>query len=597
MLKKRLPEKINTQTYILRLFSAWCLSATFFNAISDDVSGIAEAARTSIFAFLGVFALCFALVSLLGFLLRRFPQADCAVLALSFAAFALLTIMTVQTWYYGLGMAALAALLAFYANQQGWLRLAKPVTSFQKWGAVAVMFVGFVALVGATAIARYKSFTTPNYDFGIFCQMFYNMRKSLQPFTTSERDMLLSHFAIHISPIFYVILPLYALFPSPITLELVQPLILGSAVLPVMLLAKHYRLSNARTLLVCFIALFHPAVVSGTNYDLHENCFLFPLLLWVFYCFETNRYILLAVFSVLTLTVKEDAAIYLVFFALYVLLSRGRPFTAAVFACGATIYFLAAVYLLTKYGNGVMSSRYENYLPQGGSLIDVIKNVLVAPGFVFTQLFVDKEGGYAAKLLFILQIFAPLAFLPFAVKKVSRLLLVLPMVLVNLMTVYPYQYDIGFQYHFGVLAFMVYLSVMNLADMPKPTAKKFLAVSASVTAVLFVVAALPRCSYYFKKYSGNRSDYAVMNEALAEIPDDASIICSTYLLPRLCQRDEIYEDWYHTPDATTESADYVILDMRYDCEDYRNLYRDMGYTNVRFVSNNGKALLCVMQKP
>ena len=29
------------------------------------------------------------------------------------------------------------------------------------------------------------------------------------------------------------------------------------------------------------------------------------------------------------------------------------------------------------------------------------------------------------------------------------------MVLMNLMPVYPYQYDIGFQYHFGVTAFLV----------------------------------------------------------------------------------------------------------------------------------------------
>ncbi|MBQ6065982.1 MAG: DUF2079 domain-containing protein [Clostridia bacterium] len=597
MLKKRLPENINWEKYVLRLFSAWCLTAVFFNVSGNGTLALDFAAGTSIFSFLLVFALNFLAASLIGFIAaKKSPRGDLAVLTVGFSLYALLTIFQAESWYYGLCLAALAALLAFYALQRGALTLKKPVSSLKKWGVIAVMFAVFVALVGGTAVARLKSYTSPNYDFGIFCQMFYNMRKTLQPLTTSERDVLLSHFAIHISPIFYVLLPLYALFPSPVTLELVQPLILGSAVLPALLLAKHYRLSNARSLLVCFITLFHPAVVSGTNYDLHENCFLFPLLLWVFYFFETQRWWRLSVFTLLTLAVKEDAAIYIVFFALYVFLSRGKPRTAAALACGALAYFLAALFLLTKYGSGVMSNRYENYLPLGGSLADVVKNVLIDPGYVFTQLFIDKDGAYAAKLLFLLQLLAPLGFLPFAAKKVSRLVLLLPMVLVNLMPVYPYQYDIGFQYHFGVTAFLVYLSLLNLADLPKPTAKKFLAAAAAATAVLFAVAAFPRSLHYFSKYNANHDDYAVMNEALDAIPEDASIICSTYLLPRLCQRDEIYEDWYHQT-GETEDADYVILDMRYNYDEYREKYKELGYTDIRIVSNGNAQLLCVMQKP
>ena len=597
MLKKRLPEKIDWKKYVLRLFSAWCFTAIFFNISGGATLALDFAAGTSIFIFLLVFALNFLAVTLIRIIAgKKRPRADLAILTVGFSLYALLTIFQAESWYYGLCLAALAALLAFYALQRGALTLKNPVSSLKKWGVIAVMFAVFVALVGGTAVARLKSYTSPNYDFGIFCQMFYNMRKTLQPVTTSERDVLLSHFAIHISPIFYVILPLYALFPSPVTLELVQPLILASAVLPAMLLAKHYRLSNARSLLVCFITLFHPAVVSGTNYDLHENCFLFPLLLWVFFCFETQRWWGLAVFTLLTLAVKEDAAIYIVFFALYVFLSRGRPRTAAVLACGALAYFFMALFLLTKYGNGVMSNRYENYLPLGGSLVDVVKNVLIDPGYVFTQLFIDKDGNYAAKMLFLVQLLAPLGFLPFATKKISRLVLLLPMVLINLMPVYPYQYDIGFQYHFGVMAFLVYLSLVNLADLPKPTAKKFLAAAAAATAVLFAVAAFPRSLHYVSKYRANRDDYAVMNEALDAISDDASVICSTYLLPRLCQRDEIYEDWYHVTDET-ENADYVILDMRYNYDEYREKYEALGYTDIQIVSNGNTRLLCIMQKP
>ena len=598
MPKARLSEKIARLPFdhiCLRLFSAWCMSAVFFFFLNGSELSLARAAETSVVSFALVFVLNFVLTCLLNLVLRKRERADAAVLAVTFSAYAALTMLRAESWYYNLGMAALGALFAYYCRAKGWLRFRRPVSSLKKWGVAAAMFGVFVLIVGGTAICRLKSFTAPNYDFGIFCQMFYNMRRGLGPFTTGERDMWLSHFAIHVSPIFYVILPLYALFPSPVTLELVQPLILGSAVLPVLLLAKRYGLSNGRTLVMCFIALFHPAVVCGTNYDLHENCFLYPLLLWVFYFFETERPVLLAVFTALTLFVKEDAAVYVVFFALYALIARKRPVTAAAMACGALVYFFGALYFLTKYGNGVMTSRYENYLPLGGSLAEVVKNVLVAPGYVFTQLFVDNDGGYAAKIWFLIQLLAPLAFAPLAAKKVSNLLLILPMVLMNLMPVYPYQYDIGFQYHFGVLAFLVYLAIVNLNDLPKPTVKTFLGVGAVVAALLFFSSAVTRGLYYFNKYNSNRADYAVMNEALEEIPDDASVICSTYLLPHLCQRDEIYEEWYHQT-GEDEDADYVILDLRYDCEKYKEQYKALGYTDVRVVSNGEKELLYIMTR-
>ena len=47
------------------------------------------------------------------------------------------------------------------------------------------------------------------------------------PVTTCERDRVLSHFAVHVSPIYYLFLPFYALFPSPVTLEVLQALLLA----------------------------------------------------------------------------------------------------------------------------------------------------------------------------------------------------------------------------------------------------------------------------------------------------------------------------------------------------------------------------------
>ena len=72
--------------------------------------------------------------------------------------------------------------------------------------AVSVLFGGVVAAIG---VMRYLGYSAPNFDFGIFCQMFENMAKTGAPVTTVERDGALSHFAVHTSPILYLLLPFY----------------------------------------------------------------------------------------------------------------------------------------------------------------------------------------------------------------------------------------------------------------------------------------------------------------------------------------------------------------------------------------------------
>ena len=75
--------------------------------------------------------------------------------------------------------------------------------------AIAAGVLSCAMIAGITCL-RYLTFSSPNYDFGLFCNMFYNMAESGLPMVTSERDMLLSHFAVHISPVYYLLLPFFS---------------------------------------------------------------------------------------------------------------------------------------------------------------------------------------------------------------------------------------------------------------------------------------------------------------------------------------------------------------------------------------------------
>ncbi len=436
---------------------------------------------------------------------------------------------------------------------------------------VTLIIACVAGLVGGGIIAcitclRYLTFASPNFDFGLFVNMFHNMRETGLPYATSERDMLLSHFAVHISPIYYVLLPFYFIFPSPLTLQIGQAAVLASGVIPVLLLARHFKLSGRIQILVTAIYAFYPALSAGCFYDIHENCFLAPLLLWMFYFYEREKYLFMYIFAFGVLMVKEDAAMYVIMFALFVLLTKHEKkkklIHGGALILGALAYFGLALFLLSKFGTGVMENRYSNLIFNSeDGLLGAVKTALKNPGYLLTQLFTTKANNWN-KLIYIFQMFLPLGLLPFVTRKPSRWLLMAPM-LMNLLTYYQYQYDIGYQYNFGVTAFLMYAMLLNLPDLKSPTRQTLVSVGAVACCCLYVVTVIPRLNSYTDKWKNNKETYTKMEEILDTLPEDASLNVSSFLLAHVADRDEVYQAKYGSLYHGSEpDVDFVVLDVR-----------------------------------
>ncbi len=433
-----------------------------------------------------------------------------------------------------------------------------------------VLILGVVLAVGigSFTVMRYYTFASPNFDFGLFCQMFHNMKERFLPLTTAERDMLLSHFAVHISPIYYLLLPFYMLFPSPVTLQIAQAVILASGILPVYLLAQHFRLPYKYTALFALLYVAHPAVSAGCSYDLHENCFLLPLLLWLFYCYETDRRRRLIVVAVLILLVKEDAAVFLVIFGVYLLFSRKDHRTAVPLIGGALLYFALAVFLLNTFGTGTMIGRYSALFDEAKTVGGFWQTLLRAPAY-FLDLVVSFVNTATEKPIYLLQMLLPFGAVLWRTKQCSRYLLLAP-ILLNLLSGFVHQYDIGFQYSFASLAFCFYLYVQNISERPLSKQRNLLLFSVVSSCFLYAMIVMPKIETYVGRWINDSDTYIAMEAVLDEIPQEASVTASTMLVAHLAQRDVIYEDFYHeNPDT-----DYVALDMRNNYATFSKTYRD-----------------------
>lgn len=483
--------------------------------------------------------------------------------------------LLISSMLYGMGIAvntksiyyiAAAGLLVVLVFQYVIERF-KPACQEQKFSGrqlklVLVLFTVMTFLyLGSLLVLRVYIFKPVTFDFGIFVQMFYYLKETLVPYTTCERYGLLSHFTVHFSPFFYLLLPFYVIFPSPVTLVVVQLAAVLSGVLPLYLMCRRKKASNLVTLAVCMAYLLYPSLRGGLFYDFHENKFLAPLVLWLLYFFDLEKFdrkkiIGITVFTALILAVKEDAPIYTACIGLFQAVSKKEKREKAagiiVFAV-SVIYFFVVFHFMGVYGDAGSAitsfGRYENLMVSDyDGVTGLIFNMLKDPAYVISQMLTEK------KLEFLLWMFLPVLFLPLRSRNMASYILLLPLVVLNLLSNYQYQHSIYYQYTYASGTLVLYLAFLELSKKRGSDAGKT-AVCMMVMSLLLSTAAISDRNVYYSDYIHYGDSIKEVRELLGKIPQEGSVSASTIYVPVLAERDEIYK--YRDGDRT----DYLVLEL------------------------------------
>lgn len=496
-----------------------------------------------------------------------------------------------RNFYFSLGILIALSFIGYYILKDDKLKLSKrDIGNKITLGIIGAAAAFFVFYVGGLTTLRYLNYSTSTYDFGIFAQMFYHMKETLLPNTTCERTQLLSHYAVHLSPIFYVLLPGYYLFSSPVYLQIIQALVLGSAVIPLFLLARHHSLTNKVIICVCVAFCFYPALAGGCFYDIHENIFLTPLVLWLLYFIEKQRWPYVYLFAFLTCLVKEDAFIYVACIAAFLFITKQKRKHGAIMLSGSVLYFIGASIFLNHMGLGTMSGRFDNLISdQKLGLLSIFKTVLLNPAYVLCQILTQE------KLSYLLLMLLPLLFIPLINRKLSQLILVIPFLLINLISNYPYQHSILFQYNFGTIALFFYLVIVNISDI-SGRLKKYAAPFMAVASILLFISNIGGYMDNISRYYNNKSQIQQLNTYLEAIPENASVQASGYFVPKLSNHLVLYDVRYNNELQTPYNTDYIVLDLRpnneKDAGTYKQKYEEQGYESVVYQ----EGLICVLKK-
>ena len=301
-----------------------------------------------------------------------------------------------------------------------------------------IPLLGFTAF-GVAASLNWLGYGIQDFDFGIYANGFWNARAGHGFWNAPEN---LDHLGSHASWFLWLLLPIYALLPSGLTVLLLNALALALAAVPALLLARR-RLPEPAASLLTLALLAHPAMTS-LNGSPHAVSFALPLLLGAFWALESGRRVAFFVLLGLALACKESVGLAAVMMGL---LALGDPKTRGVgwaaLAMGLGWLVLSVGALIPAMGGDLGDATLYRYGHLGGSLGELLLSPLTRPGAWLDALFTRASGAWLLALLL------PFGLLPLLAPR--ALLVALPFVLQDLASSDPTMRSMDFYFEALIL--------------------------------------------------------------------------------------------------------------------------------------------------
>jgi uncharacterized membrane protein len=422
-------------------------------------------------------------------------------------------------------------------------------------GGVAV----YLAAMGFVVITRHWALRTHAFDLGQYLQIIWNIARGHGPASTLVPTYVVPDrmhaWGDHFSPIFYAMAPLQWVAPGALSVLLAQTAGLAAGAIALFAFARG-RIGEGPAAAFALLYLVNPSLHGINVRDIHPAAFAIPLLVAAAWAFDARRYAWCALALVATLACREDAAVAVVGFAVWLALARRRWLVGSALVLVAVAVLAVDVGWLMPWFLGVHHyDHLHRYRHLGGSLGDVLVSIAFRPwrwiGIVLTP----------AKLVYLGAMLAPLGFLPLL--GVPALAAVLPGLAMNLLSVDPKLINYQAQYQAFVLPFLIlaavdgYVRLRAIVGDRRVLGRHHAASAlgaALVLATILTARIVNDLGVNFWRLSPEaHAAYALM----ARIPPDAPVAAYERLVPHLATRRDVW-----VPPRGLSEADYVLVRTR-----------------------------------
>ncbi|MFE1748148.1 DUF2079 domain-containing protein [Coleofasciculus sp. H7-2] len=470
-----------------------------------------------------------------------------------------------------------------------------------------------------------------SYDQGIFNQVFWNgiHGRFFQSSLSSQLSTNVVHngevpevfyhrLGQHFTPALLLWLPLYALFPSPATLSVLQVTLVTTAGLVLYVLARQH-LEPGISALITVSFYGANAVLGPTLANFHDICqiplFTFGLLL----AMEKRWWWLFWVLAVLILAVREDSGVSLFSIGFYMILSKRYP-RAGLAVCSLSFAYMIVLtnLIMPLFSEDIsqrfMMERFGQYADgEEASTLEIIWGMVTNPWRLIVELFSPFFG----TIKYLLGQWLPLAFVP-AISPASWMVAGFPLLKLLLgkgqsvlainiryaMTIVPGLFYGAILWWAGQSDFRIWIRDFKWGRKPQtseiaesevqpnypksisPSFRRFWVICLCLS-VFFTLTSNPNRTFYFLipdsiqplVYVPLTRQWEHVSQGsplLAQIPPDASVTATTYLVPHLSGRREIirFPSLQLRNDAgEVVNVDYIIADL-WQAQQYKAAFKE-----------------------
>jgi uncharacterized membrane protein len=428
--------------------------------------------------------------------------------------------------------------------------------------AFIICLLGF-SLWSCLLFFKFRLFGFYDWDLALYAQTM----QSLCHGTTYASLFQTSFLADHTHCIAFLLTPIYALFPHPLTLinlELIGFFAGGYIFYKI----ASKTIGQAAALVLMLIYLFHPANVFMLFYEFHFESLATGFIFLMFYCWSEKKWVPFIITAFILMMIKENMALIVVMFGIYGLLFNKENkwmWGGIVFTVGV-VYFVVNMFVLIPYVRQGMLHTSNNYwtcYSQFGSSpqailqyaffhpIAVLKVVCTPDTF---QYFVNCTGPF----LF-LSVFGP------------RFLIGLPILAQNLLSNTNSMHTIYYHYAATLIPFAA-MGALDVLGFIKTHVRS--GVFMILIGLMIYSAGISEVRYWpaWEAKINDWADpsYAVRQSMIDEIPKGASVVTSFCFLSHLTDHKDLYAFYnvwrginYFTrqePFRLPQSVQYALID-------------------------------------
>jgi uncharacterized membrane protein len=455
--------------------------------------------------------------------------------------------------------------------------------------AVSAGMVSWTILLFAAVHDAYTGFRLGRFDLGNMVQAVWSTTQGrpLESTDNATGEQII-RLGGHVDPFLMLLAPVWKVWPSPMSLALVQIAVVALGAVPVFWLARRRLESEHIAGLLAFAYLAYPWVATSAYGAIHPVTFAITFLLFGVWFLETDRLVPFLVFAVLTMSTGELMGVPILALGIWFAFAHGRRAAGAAIAglgLAWTAFALLVVVPHYRTGGNQFFGFYDHI---GGSPQGVLKMLFTHPRTVLGAL---VEGHDIAYLLWLAVPLLGLFFLSPGLAAVAT-----PQLLANDLSDFKSMTDPRYHSVAAVIPFLIAATVLGIGRVG-PARRGLAAAGVLVASATISLAVGPWARIVDGTPFGGRprlSDARVeaLAAAVAAVPDGVPVSTSNSVGAHVSDRKYVYTvpmigraEWIvidlADPYVVTPDSPVLTLHPKVPQAFAARLERDPGWTKVR----------------